>query len=180
MRALVVVLLMTQIAFADAKATTKTAIESRFAKDAKAKTLAVALFNDLEHVVERGDDEVMDGGYRGKIHLVPQLPASRIASSSRGSSAALHVDRRVLRGLDPKAPSYRWRALTLRVRALGRQANAERVCDGVDDHAQRVGSLLDERTRRARDVLPRAVPPQRFRSRRLVAEDARARTTRRS
>jgi len=49
-------------------------IDARYASDAKAKALALALFRDSGDVAGVGADEVMDGGYRGKIHLVPQLP----------------------------------------------------------------------------------------------------------
>src|SRR5438067_1959314 len=49
-------------------------IDARYAGDAKAKTVALALFDGTGDVAGVGPDEIMDGGYRGKIHLVPQLP----------------------------------------------------------------------------------------------------------
>lgn len=140
MRGLLVILLMTRVAFADSKAT-KTAIESRFAKDAKAKTLAVALFDDLEHVVEAGDDEMMDGGYRGKIHLVPQLPAGAYRQQLTWVSAALRSIDAFFTNL-PKTPSYRWRSLTLRfVRSVGKRTPSAYATGWTITHNV-VGSLL--------------------------------------
>src|SRR5438309_8432460 len=49
-------------------------ITARYAKDPKAKELALALFEATGDIAGLGIDEIMDGGYRGKIHLVPQLP----------------------------------------------------------------------------------------------------------
>ena len=66
------------------------------------------------------------------------------------------------------------------VRALGRQAHAERVRDRLDDHLQRRGLAADERRRRARDAVPRAVSPQRRRARRLVGARRSRPTTPRS
>ena len=49
-------------------------IERAYRTDPKARQLALALWTDRGDVAGIGPDEVMDGGYRGKIHLVPQLP----------------------------------------------------------------------------------------------------------
>ena len=49
-------------------------LEDRYRGDAKAKPLALALFRELGHVAGVGPEEIMDGGYRGKIRLVPQYP----------------------------------------------------------------------------------------------------------
>ncbi|NVB77444.1 MAG: hypothetical protein HOV81_03535 [Kofleriaceae bacterium] len=141
MRWLVVVLLtVSRVAVADETAT-KRAIETRFAKDPKAKTLAVELFADLEHVVEPGDDEVMDGGYRGKIHLVPELPAGRYRQQLAWVAAALHSIDAFFDNFD-KAPSYRWRALTLRfVRSVGKRTPSAFASGWTITHNV-VGSLL--------------------------------------
>jgi len=49
-------------------------IDARFAADKKAQALAAQLYRDTGDVAGLGAEEIMDGGYRGKIHLVPQLP----------------------------------------------------------------------------------------------------------
>jgi hypothetical protein len=114
------VLTVSGVALADESATRR-ALEARFANDAKAKTLAVELFADLEHVVEPGEDEVMDGGYRGKIHLVPELPAGRYRQQLAWVASALRSIDAFFDAFD-KAPRYRWRALTLRfVRSVGKR-----------------------------------------------------------
>ncbi len=124
-----------------AKSATKTTIESRFAKDAKAKTLAVALFDDLEHVVEPGDDEHMDGGYRGTIHLVPQLPAGSYRQQLAWVSSSLRAIDAFFAAFD-KTPSYRWRALTLRfVRSVGKRTPSAYASGWTITHNV-VGSLL--------------------------------------
>src|SRR6185503_13725138 len=52
-------------------------IERAYRSDPRARQLALALWNDAGDLAGVGPDEVMDGGYRGKIHLVPQLPLGR-------------------------------------------------------------------------------------------------------
>lgn len=146
MRILALVLLLTaQVAFADdkpdAKRSTKASIEARFPRDARAKALAVALFDDLEHVVEAGEDEVMDGGYRGEIHLVPELPAGKYRRQLAWVSSALHSIDAFFAGFD-RPPSYRWRALTVRfVRSVGKRTPSAFASGWTITHNV-VGSLL--------------------------------------
>jgi len=100
-------------------------IEHRYAKDAKAKTAALALYRDTGDVAGVGADEIMDGGYRGKIHLVPELPVGGYRDHLAWTLAAM-------RGIDAffaaeypagtTAPAYRWRALAFRfVRSVGKR-----------------------------------------------------------
>jgi len=111
-----------QLLFGDARApetcsTVDCLIEARYAKDDAAKKLALALYSDYGSVAGLGADELMDGGYRGKIHLVPELPiggyrkhlAWVVASmkSIDGFFAAQFPD-------DKVQPAYRWRALAFR------------------------------------------------------------------
>src|SRR5262249_60082205 len=49
-------------------------IERAYAADPRARQLALALWSERGDLAGVGPEEVMDGGYRGKIHLVPQLP----------------------------------------------------------------------------------------------------------
>lgn len=91
-------------------------IERAYANDPRARALALALYRDGGHVAGVGSAEVMDGGYRGKIRLVPQLPTG-------GHRKHLAWTRSALRAIDAffgelfdghAAPAYRWRALALR------------------------------------------------------------------
>ena len=49
-------------------------LSERYRKDAKARDLALALYRSTGSVAGLGEAETMDGGYRGTIKLVPQLP----------------------------------------------------------------------------------------------------------
>ena len=99
-------------------------LEHAYARDARARALALALYRDLGHVAGVGPEEIMDGGYRGKIHLVPQLPLGAYRKHLAWTSDAM-------RGIDgffaklyagQAAPAYRWRALQLRfVRSVGKR-----------------------------------------------------------
>lgn len=141
MRGLVLVLLMSGVASADEVSD----IETRFAKDAKAKDLAVALYKNLEHVVDTGADEVMDGGYRGKIHLVPQLPSGTYRKQLEWVSAALVEIDAFFGAFDPK-PSYRWRGLSLHfVRSVGKRTPSAYAASWTITHNV-VGSLLTSAT----------------------------------
>ena len=92
-------------------------IEQRYGGDAKAKALALSLFRTTGDVAGIGPDEIMDGGYRGKIHLVPELPVGgyrkhlawvvAAMKSIDGFFAAQFPD-------DQTQPAYRWRALAFR------------------------------------------------------------------
>jgi hypothetical protein len=99
-------------------------IERSYARDAQAKAIALALFRASGDVAGVGPEEMMDGGYRGKIHLVPQLPVGKyrphliwVADSLRS------IDGLFQRLYDQQpAPAYRWRALQLRfVRSVGKR-----------------------------------------------------------
>src|SRR5205814_258748 len=76
-------------------------------KDPKAKAVATDLFDNLGHVTTVGADEIMDGGYRGKIHLVPELPVGKYRQQLQWAAAALVAIDTFFS--DVKAPKYRWR-----------------------------------------------------------------------
>jgi hypothetical protein len=99
-------------------------IERAYRTDPRATQLALALWRDVGAVAGVGPDEVMDGGYRGKIHLVPELPIKGhrqhldwVVQAMRSIDelfAALFTDR--------PAPHYRWRGLAFRfVRSVGKR-----------------------------------------------------------
>ena len=152
MRSWVLVLLTTNVVFAQpktTKATTKIdetpAIEKRFAKDDKARSLAVALYKSYEHVVDVGVDEIMDGGYRGKIHLVPELPQGKHRKQLEWVSAALQSIDTFFAAFDP-APNYRWRGLTLKfVRSVGKRTPSAYATNWTITHNVS-GSLLTSET----------------------------------
>src|SRR5205085_4297811 len=91
-------------------------IEDAYASDDAAKQSALALYRDIGDVAGVGPDEMMDGGYRGKIHLVPELPKGKYrkhvawVAAARKSIDAFFVELFA----DQAAPSYRWRPLALR------------------------------------------------------------------
>ena len=91
-------------------------IEHAYAKDAKAKALALALFTTSGDVAGVGDDERMDGGYRGQIHLVPQLPVGSYRQHLAWVVAAAKDFDAFFADLfaDQPAPDYRWHALAFR------------------------------------------------------------------
>ena len=96
-------------------------IGDRYAADAKAKALALALYRDAGDLAGVGPDEIMDGGYRGKIHLVPELPIGKYRTHLAWVAAAAKQIDAFFVGFDT-APSYRWRALAFRfVRSINKR-----------------------------------------------------------
>lgn len=91
-------------------------IENAYAGDAKAKALALGLYRDTGDVAGVGPAELMNGGYRGKIQLVPQLPIGRYRPLLAWTVEAKRAFDAFFTGLFDKqpAPAYRWRALQLR------------------------------------------------------------------
>jgi len=91
-------------------------IEEAYASDGKARALARALYVESGDVAGVGPDELMDGGYRGKIHLVPQLPTGRYRHHLAWVvNAKRRIDRFFAELFAKQAPPpYRWRALQLR------------------------------------------------------------------
>ena len=100
-------------------------IDARYHDDAKAQVLAAQLYRDTGDIAGLGVDEIMDGGYRGKIHLVPQLPIGGYRTHVVWASAAMTSIDELFTDLyaDQKAaPSYRWHDLAFRfVRSVGKK-----------------------------------------------------------
>lgn len=91
-------------------------IERAYRADPAARQLALALWNDGGSLAGVGADEIMDGGYRGKIHLVPQLPIGSYRKHLAWVVAAMHSIDQFFAQVFAKqpAPSYRWRGLAFR------------------------------------------------------------------
>ena len=113
-------LLGTQAACKDSDDPIPCMLTAAYRKDAKAKALALALYRDTGDVAGVGPEETMDGGFRGDIHLVPQLPVGRYRTHLAWLAASLRTIDGFF-GAFTKAPAYRWRALELRfVRSVGK------------------------------------------------------------
>lgn len=91
-------------------------IDEAYVRDAKARALAHALYTESGDVAGVGPEEIMDGGYRGKIHLVPQLPTGRYRQHLAWVVAAKRsIDDFFAQLFATRPPpAYRWRALQLR------------------------------------------------------------------
>ena len=98
-------------------------LEHAYQADPKASELALALFRTTGDVAGVGPEETMDGGFRGEIQLVPQLPVKgyrkHLVWVAQGAQAMDHFFDQLFANL-PK-PNYRWRALQFRfVRSLNK------------------------------------------------------------
>jgi hypothetical protein len=91
-------------------------IQRAYSPDPEARAIALALFRATGDVAGVGPAELMDGGFRGKIRLVPQLPLGRYRKHLQWTARALTEIDAFFGELfaDRPAPSYRWRALSLR------------------------------------------------------------------
>jgi len=102
-------------------------MKARLSDDQQASKLALALFETAGHVVGVLPEEDFEGGYRGTIHLVPQLPIGAVRKHLEFTAGALTeidaflVDTERLAAavtdderLAGVAFRYRWRALELR------------------------------------------------------------------
>jgi hypothetical protein len=99
-------------------------IERSYRADPRARQLALALWADSGDLAGVGPDEIMDGGYRGKIHLVPQLPIGAHRQHLAWVSEATRAIDRFFRDAfaGQPAPHYRWRSLAFRfVRSVGKR-----------------------------------------------------------
>ncbi len=118
-------------------------IDRSYARDAKARALALALWHDRGDVAGVGEREVMDGGYRGTITLVPQLPTGGHEKHLRWTVDALRgFDEFFARLGGDRAPTYRWRGLRLRyVRSLAKRTPSAYAIDWSITYNVR-GSLM--------------------------------------
>ncbi|HEY4241589.1 MAG TPA: hypothetical protein VGM88_17325 [Kofleriaceae bacterium] len=120
-------------------------IAHAYAADVAARDAALALWTDRGDLAGVGPDEDMDGGYRGHIHLVPNLPAgadrvhlARVAAAAAGFDAFFAA-------LFPKGtpqPSYRWREIAFRfVRSVGKRTPSAYATHWIVEYNV-AGSLL--------------------------------------
>jgi hypothetical protein len=124
-----------------AKATDSVAclIDARFAKDDQAKQLAAELYRTSGDLAALGEDEQMDGGYRGKIHLVPELPVGKYRKHLTWVvGATSSIDQFFAKVLDTpdgkKVAKYRWRDLAFRfVRSVGKHTPSAYALIGPHD-----------------------------------------------
>jgi hypothetical protein len=108
MRGLLVVCLLATSVAAEPKPPAHLAA---FKADAKAQAIARALYDDYGDIATVGVEEHMDGGYRGTIHLVPELPINSFRKHLEWVAAAMTEFNAFFAGFD-KAPRYRWKQLT--------------------------------------------------------------------
>jgi hypothetical protein len=91
-------------------------IEHAYSGDPKASELALSLWRSTGDVAGVGPEELMDGGFRGTIHLVPQLPINayrkHLAWVVAGTQAIDGFFSSLYQNQAP--PSYRWQALEFR------------------------------------------------------------------
>lgn len=88
-------------------------IAARYAKDPAAAKLAAAFYAQSGTVMGVLPEQDFDGGYRGKLHLVPHLPVGVDRKHLEWATAALADFDTFFKDLGG-APKYRWRALDFR------------------------------------------------------------------
>jgi len=109
-------------------------IALRYAADPQALALAVGLFDRLGDVPGVEAEHDMDGGWRGPIHLVPELPIGarrkhlQWVAEARFAIADFFTK---LTESETKKPTFRYRALTLLfVRSVGKRTPSAYAFDG--------------------------------------------------
>jgi len=94
-------------------------VDHAYAGDARARATALALFDETGDVAGTEHEQTMDGGFRGMLHVYPELPTGdarvqldRVLAAARDFDAFFrHVDPALPLGADKR---YRWRDLTFR------------------------------------------------------------------
>jgi hypothetical protein len=97
-------------------ATVDCLLDEAYRSDPRAAALARSLWQDSGDVAGVGPEEVMDGGFRGTIHLVPELPINgyrKHLSFIEAGTRSIDQFFGALFASQP-APKYRWRALQFR------------------------------------------------------------------
>jgi len=119
-------------------------IDRAYRPDARARELALALWSDSGDLAGVGPDEIMDGGYRGKIHLVPQLPIGAHRQHLAWVAEAMRSIDRFFRAAFPdgEPPRYRWRGLAFRFVRSENKRTPSAYADGWSVEYNVAGSLL--------------------------------------
>src|SRR5262249_23479465 len=148
-------LLMLSLAAADA-GTVEAELEERFAEDPAAAALAKRLYVQGGYVVSTlpGEEE-FEGGYRGVIHVVPQLPVASERRDLEWAAAALQSQAELCAGIEKTAgvaPRYRWRGLELRFfKSVKRRTPAAFALGSTVSY--NVNGTLNGSERQVRDLL---------------------------
>lgn len=87
-------------------------LKARYAKDAAAAKLAVELYERTGTVAGQLPAQPFDGGYRGKLKLVPRLTIGPLRTHLQWAADALYDFDEFFAKLGGN-PNYRWRALDL-------------------------------------------------------------------
>lgn len=138
---------------AHAAPASRDAIAERFAADPEASRVALDLFDATGDEVDVLPAERFDGGYRGKIDLVPALPVGAVRPHLQWVAGALHDFDAFFTGIAAHgALNYRWRGLSLRFfRSVGNTTPnafawkwtvAYNVNGSIDTSADRVRETL--------------------------------------
>ena len=119
-------------------------IDRAYRPDARARELALALWSDSGDLAGVGPDEIMDGGYRGRIHLVPQLPLGAHRQHLAWVAEAMRSIDRFFRAAFPdgEPPRYRWRGLAFRFVRSENKRTPSAYADGWSVEYNVAGSLL--------------------------------------
>lgn len=88
-------------------------ITARYAKDVKAQKTALAFYDASGTVMGVLPEQDFEGGYRGRLHLVPKLPVGALRTHLDWASGALTDFDVFFAGLK-STPNFRWRALDFR------------------------------------------------------------------
>ncbi len=88
-------------------------IAARYAKDPAASKVAASLYAASGTVMGVLPEQDFDGGYRGKLHLIPRLPIGADRRHLEWAAGALLDFETFFKDLGGK-PNYRWRALDFR------------------------------------------------------------------
>lgn len=142
MRGLLVLCVISGVAAASSGGSQEPQFLLAYKNDAKAKVVAKEMFETLGHMAIAGDAELMDGGFRGKIKLVPQLPTGAYRQQLVWVSAALHAIDAFFDEFKDVVPKYRWENLELKfVRSVGKRTPSAYAHKWTITHNV-VGSLL--------------------------------------
>ena len=101
-------------------------LRARFSGDGAAQEMALGLYDKLGMVTGVGRDQKMDGGWRGEIHLVPELPVGQYRKHLGWVKSGFEDIDAFFAGLDARRAAgtkstYRYRALSLKfMRSVGR------------------------------------------------------------
>jgi hypothetical protein len=100
-------------------------ISARYAASPSSRDVALDLYAKTGDVAGVGPEQTIDGGYRGMIHLVPELPVGTYAKHLVWAHDAMADFDRFFDALATQghgaAPAYRWRGVNFRFfRSVGR------------------------------------------------------------